>query len=121
MTRTKTFAFLPVWAILLAALLMLFALRTQIAQTLPFTSNGHHISAPQLGPAPMNAPVVGNQPANAQGSSTVITKTGTTSPNQPAQQATQQPSSSNQAAANPANNPCARAGNPAPMCPVRAP
>jgi hypothetical protein len=121
MTRTKTFAFLPVWAIVLAALLMLFALRAQIAQTLPFTSLGHHISAPQLGPGPMNAPAVGNQPANAQGGSSVITKTGTTSPNQPAQPATQQPSNSNQAAANPANNPCARAGNPAPMCPVTAP
>ncbi len=107
MTKTTTFALLPVWAIALAALLMLFALRAQIAQTLPFTSSGHHISAPQLGPGPMNAPA--------------ITKTGTTSPNQPAQAGTQQPSSSNQAATNPANNPCARAGNPAPMCPVRAP
>ena len=106
---------------MLAALLMLFALRAQIAQTLPFTSQGHHMSAPQLGPGPMNAPVIGNQPANAQGSNSVITKTGTTLPNQPAQQATQQPSTSNPAATNAANNPCARGGAPAPMCPVRAP
>lgn len=120
MTKTRTFALFPVWAIALALLLMLFALRAQVAQNLPFTSQGHHISAPQLGPAPVNAPLT-NQPANAQGSNTVITRTGTTSPNQPAQPTTQQPSSSNQAVTNPANNPCARAGNPAPMCPVRAP
>lgn len=120
MTKTRTFALLPVWAIALAVLLMLFALRAQIAQTLSLTTQGHHIAAPQLGPGPMNAPI-SNQPANAQGSNTVVTRTGTTSPNQPAQQTTQQPSNSNQAATNPANNPCARAGNPAPMCPVRAP
>lgn len=99
---------------------MLFALRAQVAQNLPFTSQGHHISAPQLGPGPMNAPV-SNHPANAPDSNTAITRTGTTSPNQPAQQTTQQPSNSNQASTNPANNPCARGGNPAPMCPVRAP
>lgn len=121
MTKTRTFGLLPVWAIALAALLMLFALRAQIAQTLPFTGLGHHVSAPQLGPGPMNAPAVGNQPSSAQGGNSVITRTGTTSPNQPAQPATQQQASSNQAAANPANNPCARAGSPAPMCPVRAP
>jgi hypothetical protein len=121
MTRTKTLALLPVWAVALAALLMLFALRAQIAQTQPLSSLGHHISAPQLGPGPMSAPAVGNQPANAQASNSVITKTGTTSPNQPARPATQQASSSNQAATNPANNPCARGGDPAPMCPVRAP
>jgi hypothetical protein len=34
---------------------------------------------------------------------------------------TQQPSNASQAATNPANNPCARVGNPAPMCPVTAP
>jgi hypothetical protein len=120
MTKTRTFALLPVWAIALAVLLMLFALRAQVAQTLPFTGQGHHISAPQLGPGPANAPN-SNQPANGQGSNTVITRTGTTSPNQPTQQVTQQPSNANQAATNPANNPCARVGNPAPMCPVTAP
>ena len=95
---------------------MLFALRAQVAQTLPFTGQGHHISAPQLGPGPVNAPVVNNQPANAQGSNTLIHKTGTTTPMQPAQQ---KPATSNKAAANPASNPCARVSNPAPMCAVR--
>jgi hypothetical protein len=118
MTKTRTFALLPVWAIALAVLLMLFALRAQVAQNLTFTGQGHRISAPQLGPGPVNAPVVSNQPANAQGSNTVIHKTGTTTPMQPAQQ---QQATSNQATVTPANNPCARGGHPAPMCAVRAP
>jgi hypothetical protein len=117
MTKRRTFALLPVWAIALAVLLMLFALRAQVAQTLPFTSQGHHISAPQLGPGPMNAPV-SNQPANAQGSNTVITRTGTTNPAAPQ---VQQPSTTNQPATGSNAGPCARAANPAPMCPVTAP
>lgn len=117
MTKARTFALFPLWAIALAALLMFFALRAQIAPTVLFTSQGHHISAPQLGPAPMNTPVVGNQPANAQGSNSVITKTGTTNPSAPG---AQQSSTPNPATGSNAG-PCTRAGNPAPMCPVTEP
>lgn len=117
MTKTRTFALLPVWAIALAALLMLFALRAQIAQTLPFTTPGHHVSAPQLGPGPMNAPAVGNQPSSAQGgSSSVITRTGTTSPQAGA---APQPGTTNQAAtSNDHNSPCYQVGKGTAMCPV---
>lgn len=116
MTKTRTFALLPVWAIALAALLMLFALRAQIAQTLPFTTPGHHVSAPQLGPGPMNAPAVGNQPSNAQGGSSVITRTGTTSPQAGA---APQSGTTNQAAtSNDHNSPCYQVGKGTAMCPV---
>ncbi|HKW08305.1 MAG TPA: hypothetical protein VJS19_12145 [Candidatus Dormibacteraeota bacterium] len=120
MVRARTITSLPAWAFVLAAMLLLFAVhsQSQITRTLPFGSQAHHVSAPQLEPGPINQPVVGNQPANGAGSnSSVMTKTGTTSP---AQQPAEQPVLTNPTAGNPASNPCARAGKPAPMCAVTA-
>jgi len=94
-------------------ILLAIALRAQPVQ-LP----GHSVAQPpQISSTGDRTPAETN--ANSTSSHSAMTKEGTTSISSPAKQPTTAPQQSQPASV--ANNPCARASKPSPMCPVAAP